>query len=177
MFLKSSEKHVPNVGATVTTLNQTSQPLKAIILATFTAGTFDIVYAVASSMLKGRTAIGVLQSVASGLLGAGAFEGGVPTAAIGLLCHYSIILFASALFFFAFINSAFLRRNFWLVTAVFGALFYAVMHGIILPLSAIPFKFNYSPVNLAQGLGVHIFLVGLPINFFVRRFYREKFSP
>ena len=52
----------------------------------------------------------------------------------------------------------------------FGAAVYAVMHVIVLPLSAIPFKMSYPPATLAQQLAVHVFLVALPIALCVRRY-------
>jgi hypothetical protein len=156
-------------------LNHSLPAFTAIVLAGGSAASFDIVYAVVSALLKDRSAIGVLQAVASGLMGASAFEGGAITAAFGLFCHFTIMLCAAGLFFFGYSKVAYIRNHFVLVTLAFGTLFYAVMHSIILPLSAIPFKFNYSLVNLAQGLCVHIALVSLPINYCIRRFYGERF--
>jgi len=147
-----------------------SRSVLAAVLGGVSAGALDISYAAGRSALNGRSALGVLQSVGSGLIGSAAFEGGILTAVFGLVCHFFITLTGSAVFLLAYRRVAFLREHFWLGAAAFGVLFYAFMHGLVVPLSAIPFKFTYSPSTVAQGLAVHVLLVGLPIAFCVRKF-------
>jgi hypothetical protein len=132
------------------------------------AGTLDIAYAVGRAVLNGKDCVGVLQSVGSGVLGAAAFQGGVGTALFGLLCHFVLALGASAVFGLAFARSPWLQRQFWLAAVGFGVGVYVVMHGVVVPLSAVPFKFSHTPEAVLQGLAVHIGLVGLPIALCVR---------
>jgi hypothetical protein len=145
-------------------------PLRGILWGGLSAGTLDIVYAVGRAMLNGKDGVGVLQSVGSGVLGAAAFQGGAGTALFGLLCHFLIALGAAAVFGVAYARVAWIRQQFWLAAVVFGALVYAVMHGVVVPLSAAPFKFSHTPTAVLQGLAVHIGLVGVPIALCVRRF-------
>ena len=43
----------------------------------------DIIYAIILTVRAGHSAIGTLQAIASGLVGAEAFQGGIPAAALG----------------------------------------------------------------------------------------------
>jgi hypothetical protein len=49
-------------------------------------------------------------------------------------------------------------------------LVYAAMHGVVVPLSAAPFRLSHTPVAVLQALAVHVGLVGVPIALCVRRF-------
>ncbi|MEO7167842.1 MAG: hypothetical protein ABI787_09650, partial [Spartobacteria bacterium] len=65
-------------------------PFRAILIGGAIAGILDITYAIGFSAWRGVAPLRLLQSVASGLLGAPAFEGGLPTAALGLFLHFCI---------------------------------------------------------------------------------------
>lgn len=155
----------------------TKLPLRGVLWGGLTAGTLDIVYAVGRAVLNGKDGVGVLQSVGSGVLGAAAFQGGISTALFGLLCHFLIMLGAAAVFGVAYARVAWLRQHFWLAAVVFGVGVYAVMHGVVVPLSAVPFKFSHTPMALLQGLAVHVFLVGVPIALGVRGFSQTAATP
>jgi hypothetical protein len=137
--------------------------LAALLVGGLAAGALDIVYAFVLAALRGGTPVRVLQSVASGLLGAPAYQGGVPVAALGLALHMGITLVAAAVYFGAARRSPFAQRHYLLAGSLFGALMYLVMNFVVLPLSAIPFRINYTPLVLAQGFVSHAVLVGLPI--------------
>jgi hypothetical protein len=51
--------------------------------------------------LRGMGPIRILQSIASGLLGASSYKGGPPTAALGLVLHFFIATSAAAVYFTA----------------------------------------------------------------------------
>src|SRR5467141_2488110 len=79
-----------------------SKALRAILLGGLIAGTFDISYACIYSYIVRRTSpIRILQSVASGALGAKAFAGGLQTAVLGLALHFLIALTAAAVYYLA----------------------------------------------------------------------------
>ncbi len=74
-----------------------SRALPAILLGGLIAGAFDISYAcIYTYIVRGTSAIRILQSVASGVLGAKAFAGGLKTAVLGLALHFLIALTAAA---------------------------------------------------------------------------------
>ena len=70
----------------------------AILLGGAIAGALDISYAIGFSAWRGVAPQRLLQSVASGLLGAPAFQGGWAVAGLGLLLHFCIAFAAAAIF-------------------------------------------------------------------------------
>jgi uncharacterized membrane protein YagU involved in acid resistance len=110
-----------------------------------------------------------VQAVASGLLGAGAFEGGAATFSLGLALHFLIACSAAAVYYLVSRRFSLLRERVILPGAVFGVLVYLFMNFIVLPLSAVPFKLSYPPMTLAVGFLSHILLIGFPIAAAVRR--------
>ena len=144
--------------------------LAGVLVGGLIAGVLDITYACVYSSFYGRSPLWVLQSVASGLLGAKAFDGGIPTGALGLLLHFFIAVSAAGVYAAAAWRFPILREKAVASGAVFGVLFYLFMNFVVLPLSAFPLKISYRPPVLARGFLVHIFLIGIPIALAVRRF-------
>ncbi|MES1240912.1 MAG: hypothetical protein ABUT39_04775 [Acidobacteriota bacterium] len=137
---------------------------RAILLGGLGAGILDITYAiVVSRLLRGTDAVTVLQSVASGLLGKGAYDGGAATAALGLFLHFVIAFTAAAFYVLASRRLPTLVRRPWLWGALYGMAVYLFMNFVVLPLSAFPHKLSFPPLVLARGLAGHIVCVGLPI--------------
>ncbi len=134
------------------------------------AGILDILYAFVLSGIGGGSPLGVLRSVASGLLGAQAFKGGIPAAALGLVLHLGITVVAAGIYLFAARQSVFIREHYLLCGSIFGVLVYLTMNFVVLPLSAVPFHLKYTPQTLLQGFVSHALLVGIPIALCVRRF-------
>lgn len=143
--------------------------ISAILIGGSIAGACDITYAIVFSGFRGVPALRVLQSVASGLLGTAAFNGGLPTAALGLVLHFFIAFSAAAVFYMASRWFHFLTRQAVISGVLYGLLIYAVMNLVVLPLSAFPRKVTFPPLVLATGLLVHMFLIGLPISLVARR--------
>ena len=137
---------------------------RAILLGGLAAGILDITYAiVVSRLLRGTSAGTVLQSVASGLLGESAYDGGAATAALGLFLHFVIAFTAAAVYVLASRRLPMLVRRPWLWGALYGMAVYLFMNFVVLPLSAFPHKLSFPPLVLARGLAGHVVCVGLPI--------------
>jgi hypothetical protein len=145
---------------------------KAVLVGGGIAATFDIVYACVASSFRDITPTWVMQSVASGLLGKGAFDGGLPAAALGLLAHYGILFVAAALYLAASRRLPVLRERAVACGILFGIAVYLFMTFVVVPLSAVPFEFSHAPAKLAQGFVSHGLLVGLPIALAVRHYTR-----
>lgn len=151
------------------TRGSTSAASRTVLLAGLAAGTLDILAAFATNAPRGISAVRVLQSVASGLLGTGAFEGGAGTAALGLLLHFVIATSAATVFYLSSRRLGFLVDRPVASGLGYGLAVYGVMNAVVLPLSAIPFTPSYTPRSLVTGLIVHMLCVGLPIALVVRR--------
>jgi hypothetical protein len=108
--------------------------------------------------------------IAAGLLGRQAFHGGAGTYVLGVVLHFFIAFSAAAVYYGASRRLVFLREHPLVCGLFFGAAVEEVMNLIVLPLSALHAKGPYTLHDLILGLLVHMFVVGLPISFSVRRF-------
>ncbi|MBA3960595.1 MAG: hypothetical protein H0X40_01665 [Chthoniobacterales bacterium] len=153
-------------------------PLSAILIGGGIAGALDITYAVVFSWARsGVPPSRILQSVASGLLGAPAFQGGLPIAVMGLMLHFCIALLWATIFFGVSRAVTILTRHPVVFGVLYGLLIYAVMNLAVLPLSAFPRKVTFPPIVLATGLFVHMFFIGLPIALAISRLEPRKPNP
>jgi len=132
-------------------------------------GALDITYAIVSNGLRGVGWVRVLQSVGSGLLGRDAFAGGLPTAALGLACHFLNSFIIAAIFCAASRRLPWVAQRAALCGLLYGAVVYLVMSRVVVPLSAAPFTI---PLRVTDLLA-HLFLIGLPISLVASR-YAEK---
>lgn len=142
--------------------------LIAIVLAGLIAGALDILYAIAYHGLRGIPAVRILQSVASGLLGRGAYAGGAATAALGLTVHCLITTIMAATYITASRRLPALAQRPFRWGPLYGLVLYAVMNYVVVPLSAAPGSGRFSWIGLVGGLLAHMLLVGLPIALFAR---------
>ena len=146
-----------------------NNPIVYALLGGLIAATLDIVYAFVFFGFRGVSATRVLQSIASGLLGSRAYEGGVSTALIGFVLHFALMLIIALIFHVAARRIPPLIRHPITIGAAFGIVVYWVMNLVVLPLSAFPGTFAFDPVIVPTGLLVHAFLIGVPIAMSVRR--------
>lgn len=135
----------------------------AILWGGLVAGLIDITYAVGFSATRGVPPMRILQSVASGLLGSPAYQGGAASATLGLVLHFVLMLIIAAIFYFASTRLRFLvARPIWW-GALYGFLVYWVMNLVVLPLSAFPSQVKFVPILVITSLIVHAFGIGVPI--------------
>jgi hypothetical protein len=143
---------------------QERRALQGIAVGGLIAGTLDISYAcIATWILAAKPPAYVLQSVASGILGQPAYDGGTPVAAFGLLLHYFIATTWTLVFSVASRRLRFLLQQPWLIGPLFGVVIYLVMNWVVIPISAAPFGPPHRLVTIARGLAIHMFGIGLPI--------------
>lgn len=133
------------------------------------AGTLDILAAFVNSGWRGVSPTRVLQSIASGLLGANSFKGGFATAVLGLVLHFFIATTAAAVYYAASRKLKVLIEQPIVCGLAYGIPVYLVMNLIVLPLSAVPFKVSHAPTNVATAALILMFCVGLPIALVIRR--------
>ncbi len=138
-------------------------PSVVVLAGGMLAGLLDIVFAISFWTLKGAAPTVVPQSIASGLLGRQAYQGGLATALLGLLLHFAIALAMAIAYWLASRRLPLLVRRPLACGALYGVLLYLFMNRVVLPLSAAaqaPFALDWWFVG---SIFSHCVLVGMPI--------------
>lgn len=139
-----------------------SRVFGAIVAAGMLCGVLDITAAFVTWMPQGVSPVIILKGIASGMLGASAFNGGAGTAVLGLALHFLIALSAATVFYVSSRRLTWLVRRPFLSGPLYGIAVYLVMYWIVLPLS----NFHKRPFSVTAAtiaVVTHIFCVGLPI--------------
>lgn len=123
------------------------------------------------------SALRIGQSIAAGLLGRDAFQGGWGASALGWSCHLLIATTATAVYWIASRKLALLTRQAIVCGLAYGvAVFFFMQHAVI-PLSLIKRAAMPLPAFLNGVIG-HALLVGLPIALITRHYSAiEKPAP
>ena len=157
-------------------MNTTASPvpeppsaLKAIACGGLAVGILDISSAFVAYGVRGVSPVRILQSVASGLLGAQAFQGGTVTAALGAGLHFFIATVATAVYYVASRKLRFLVERAAFFGLLYGEVVYLFMNFVVLPLS-LARKAPFTWASLVTGPVGHLFFVGLPIALAVRKY-------
>jgi hypothetical protein len=150
--------------ASVALPRERGDALLAIAVGGLIAGTLDLVQAWIVFGWKAPL------TIAGGLLGRQAFHGGIGTYILGLLLHFSIAFSAAAVYYVASRRLGFMREYPLVCGLAFGVAVGLVMKLVVLPLSALHARGPFELQELIQVLISHMFLIGLPISFSVRRF-------
>lgn len=149
-----------------------ASPGRAIFWAGLICGVLDISAAFLVYGFFGARPIPLLQGIAAGILGPQAYQGGLPVAALGLLCHFFIAFSAATVYFVLSRMMPFLLRYTAMCGVLYGIVVYFFMSRVVVPLSAAR-KFPFSLKMMLIGITIHIICVGTPIAFAVRRFSTE----
>lgn len=134
-----------------------------ILGATLVVGALDITEVIVFYGVRNNVApTRIFQSVATGVLGKRAFEGGLSSAMLGLALHFLIAFCVVSVYYVASTRIAALREHPLLFGAAYGLAVYLVMNFAVLPLSAAgPPRLSVLAVVL-NGLFAHVFCVGIP---------------
>ena len=141
-----------------------SRLLRAGLLTGVSDGLFSTVLV---TFFYGSTPTRLWQGVASTLLGRGAFDGGTPTALLGLLMHFGVAFGWSAVFLFVVLRAGWVRE---LLASPYGVVKVAALYGpcvwLVMSLALIPLLVHNAPAISfrwwVQLIG-HFPFVGLPI--------------
>ncbi len=156
--------------ASSTTVLRPPDPLRTILTAGLVAGVLDgLDAAVAITALNGVSAVRVFQFIASGLLGTRSFRGGMATAAVGVLLHFTIAIGAAATFYLTSLRLRFLLRTPFLWGPLYGMAVFLFMHYLVVPLSATPKQGSATAADYLNLIFSHVFFVGIPIALVPRR--------
>lgn len=123
---------------------------------------------VAYKLALGLSPMTIYQFVASGLLGPGAYQGGLASALVGVAVHCLIAFSAATIFVVASRLVPRIATHFLPFGALFGVAVYAVMNYLVLPLSRIPPAPFSAPLFL-NGIIGHALFVGIPIAYSAHR--------
>lgn len=110
---------------------------KPIAVAALIAGVADLFYAFVhiGSYYK-LDAMQILQSIARGVLGPAASEGGWGSAMLGLVLEFVLTVIMAGVYIIAARHMSDLRRFWWIMGPAYGIVVMVVMYTVVLPLSA-----------------------------------------
>ncbi|MBS0387104.1 MAG: hypothetical protein JSR15_01390 [Proteobacteria bacterium] len=163
---------------------------KPIVVAALIAGTADLAYAcIHIAGYYHMSPQQIFQSIARGLLGAAAMQGGWSTALLGIALEYLLTLIMASVYVGAATRIADLRRYWWLLGPCYGVVVMVAMYTVVLPLSAV-----HSGGALPDGprgpdgkitdhqmlyatILVHLFIVGLVISACARFLWPRQAAP
>jgi len=142
--------------------------LWAVLVGGSIAGFLDIVFAISFAGYNGVQPARLLQTVASGLFGNAAFDGGIPIAAMGLALHFGMSFLWAGVFLLVARRVSFLVSHPVLTGILFGVVVFLSMRLLVLPLSAFPRPVTFAPLATVLDLLSHTLLFGVPIALAVR---------
>ena len=146
-------------------LSERRNAVLAIVIAGLSAGILDLTQALI--LFGTRVPLGI----AAGLLGRqAAHGGGLGIYVLGVFLHFFIAFSAATAYYLASRTLKFLTEHWFICGLIYGAIVDQVMTLIVPPLSALHAHGPHKLHDLLLGIGVHMFTVGLPISFSVRRF-------
>lgn len=149
-------------------------PLATILSAGCVAAALDLLFAfVFYGIRNGIAPQRILQTIGSGIFGMDSFTLGWESAAVGFVCHFTILIVAAAMYFYAAGRMRWMNRQALACGLAFGVAVYVVMNFVVVPLSAAP-KFQRSLVPVIGEMCSHLFFVGLPIAYLTRRYWRNR---
>jgi hypothetical protein len=156
--------------------------LKTILYAGALVGVLDITAAcINARVASGFTPAHMLQSVAGGLLGRGSYNGGLATATLGLVMHFTMALTVATIFYV-------LSRRFPLPQKLSGVVVVGLLYGaavfVVNNFGTAPFLswfrslYLHTPILFKPPMGwsqlfIHLFCVGLPNALVVAHYSRK----
>ena len=146
---------------------------RAMTWGTLAVGTLDALDAIVFFGLRGVTPTGIFQTIASGLLGRVAYQGGLATALLGVAVHYfiSFLIVATAVIAARLVPR--LAGSPWAWGPVYGLIAYAVMNMVVLPMSSAAVG-PPSAIVVANGLLIHALGVGIPSALTARAVWSDR---
>jgi hypothetical protein len=145
-------------------------PARAILYGTLAVGILDFLDATIFFGLFLKVGVQrVWQSVASGLLGKASFEGGLPTAVLGVCLHFFIAFGIVTVYYLVSRKLRFLTQRPVLWGLLYGVAVYFIMSLVVVPLSRAASHWPPSLPVFLNGIIGHALLIGLPAAIFASR--------
>jgi hypothetical protein len=147
-----------------------SNAFKAIFWGGLACGILDITQAcIAWGIQNQLPPMRIFQSVAAGLLGRNAAQGGMKTAILGGILHFFIAFSWAAIYYIASRRLTFMVERPVIAGLLYGEFVWIMMNFVVIPLSAIHRWPTWTKASIITGPIGHLFLVGLPIALAVQR--------
>ena len=144
--------------------------LRAVLWGGLLAGiVVEVDALIAYKLVLGFNPVPIYQFIASGLLGARAYQLGLSSALLGLAIHFLIAFTAAWIYVQASLLLPALRQRYVLTGLLFGTAVWAFMNLVVIPLSRIPPSPFSLPLFLNGVIG-HALFVGLPISWAAQRY-------
>lgn len=140
----------------------------SILYGTLVVGVLDGLDAVIFLAFRGVRPIRVFQGIAGGLLGRASFEGGLPTALLGVAIHFFIAFAVVTTYALAARKVPLLTRRPFLCGPIYGIGVHFFMRYVVIPLSAAGGG-RFTWAGFINIIFAHAVLVGLPSALFARR--------
>jgi uncharacterized membrane protein YagU involved in acid resistance len=136
----------------------------AILLGGLITGTLDIG---AAALINGRSPLVILMVIASGLLGKGSFQGGLPAVLLGLVLQWLMSLVIAAIYVLASNRIPELKLHWIAGGLAYGVGIFVVMNYVVVPLSEIGRMPQFTAWTFG-GNALAMLAFGLLIAFFAR---------
>jgi hypothetical protein len=138
------------------------------------AGTLDIGENLIFNLTRGVSPATVFQYIACGLIGPVAFQGGFASICLGVVLHYLIALFWTALFYLASLRLTIARRHVVLIGLIYGLVIYLTMNLVVFPSSRAPHSHPISPASIVNGVLALMLCIGLPVSIVTSRYLTRR---
>jgi len=151
--------------------------INTVVSAGLLAGLFDIVDAFVFFGARGTPIMNIGQSIASGVLGKAAYDGGWTSFSIGMGLHFGITVFMALVFYLLAMIIPVIRQMIVVSGMVYGLGCWAVMNYVVLPASKSGMHPVFPPAMGPQfynAIFAHVILVGLTIALVSRSALKAK---
>jgi len=147
-----------------------------VIKAELLVGVLDILAALVRQYIKtGKSPVGVLKFIASGIFGQAAFTNGDIMILVGLVLHL-VIAMLFALFFFWLVTKWPALLTYKILTGIlYGIFIWCVMQFMVLPLSNTT-KLPFNVKDAIIAMAILIVCIGLPLAFMAGKFVKVNKS-
>ena len=145
--------------------------VQVVLLGGLVVGILDISDAIIFWWFRaGLTPMRIFQSVATGLLGReAAVAGGLATALLGAVLHFSIALSVVTVCYFLSRRVPLIRQQPVLAGTIYGIGVFLFMYGVVMPLSRVGAPRWALGAPLINNVLIHILGVGIPSALFARK--------
>ncbi len=151
--------------------------INTVVSAGLLAGLFDITDAFIFFGARGTKIMTIGQSIASGLIGKAAYDGGWTTFAMGMGLHFAIAVCMALVFYLLTMIIPVIKQMIVVSGMVYGLACWAVMNYVVLPASRGDMHPHFPPVMgpvFYNAIFAHVILVGLTIALVTRSALKGK---